>query len=213
MSDPRCSQGSGGDYFLGLRYALLTSLALHGVVLVFIGQQPQQLGSDGGVRLQAVIGKPGYSTSVMRQGVQGIDLASKTPALRQAMPGPSVSLGVPARVDASRPTPSPDDVTEYSVAEGMDLSAYRLAVGRAFANLLDEQLREALPAGELIFRVNYSARGGEASLQLTAPSAEAYAEQLLAMMTQAVSLSPLPEAWLTGDYNYSIELRAEVGGR
>jgi hypothetical protein len=212
MSNPRYSQGSGGDCFFGLRRTLLLSLALHVGMLAFFSRQPHPIPAEAGVKLQAVIGKPAHQKPTVQHAAQRIDLASEAATPQKALREPDISSRGPLAQGETYPAIAPVAEGGYQhVPAGMDLSAYRLAVGRAFANLLDDELRAALPPGELIFRVDYRARGGTPSLKLTAASADAYTERLLSLMTQAVSLTPLPDAWLAKDY--TVELRAEVGGR
>lgn len=207
MSDPRYSQGSGGDILLGLRHTLLLSFALHGAVLGLFLRYQQPISAETGMKLQAVIAKPAYTKPAARH----IELASEAAAPRKPLKEPGISShGTPVSGKTYPMAPVDEDGYQH-VPVGMDLSAYRLAVGRAFASLLEDELRAALPVGELIFRVDYRARGGPPSLKLTAASADAYTERLLVMMTQAVSLTPLPDDWLGKDY--TVELRAEVGGR
>jgi len=96
------------------------------------------------------------------------------------------------------------------VPPGMDLSAYRLALGRSFGNLLDEDIRAGLPAGELTFGIHYRAGGSPPSLQLVGVADQVLSEQLLALMRQALALTPLPASWLARDYR--MELRAVIVG-
>lgn len=118
--------------------------------------------------------------------------------------------GAENRKNVSQVLASGTDEAVHHLPAGMDLSAYRLALGRAFGNLLDDDVRGNLPAGELTFSIYYRASGSPPSLRLSGVADQGLADRLLLMMTQALTLTPLPASWQARDYR--LELRAVVVG-
>jgi len=208
MSNPRCSQGSGGDCFFRLVAASLLSIFLHLLVLGLSSGPALPPEADGQVRVLAVIGKTtGYSPSHPRASPKTIDDQRGREASRKnrreagaspALPGENRISQASAFAENFQPAPA-----------GMESSAYRLALGRAFGNLLGNDLRAALPAGELVFGIQHRASGAPPSLRLLGVADQMLSEQLLALMTQALDQTPVPATWRARDYR--LELHAVIG--
>jgi len=210
MSDARYSRGSGGHYFFGLVPALLFSVVLHGLFLGFSGSQVPQPKTEATGRMHASIGKVAYLPERPVRGEAYADDWPQRAQPRKAIPDSVASKSHPViEPVAQGGLPAVEDEIQ-TVPEGMDLSAYRLAVGRTFANLLGEELREGLPPGELLFRVRYRVSGEAPFVRLQGLADQTYAEQLHALMVHAVALTPVSSDWQTR--GSSLELRALVVG-
>jgi len=205
MNDPRCFKESGGDCFLGAARAIALSLVLH--VLVLVGMDfSQPLPPEGRGKLNAVIGQPKHSAQ------PAVDTVQPVPTPGGALLQPTeMAGGRSVRHAVTKNGQSELDRGVQALPPGEDLSAYRLALGRAFGNLLDEELRSSLPpGGELLFRIHYQAGQGGASLRPTAVLDPDISARLLDAMNRAVAMIPFPSAWQSG--NYQLELRAQLVG-
>jgi len=211
MSDPRYSQGSSGDCFLGLPAALVLSVVLHVLLLGFADRPPLPVQADGGTRVLAMIGDAKrYSPQRLSIAPGKTDRQPADVAPRDSIPEASALRGPEDRKNVSPALASGTDDDVQPIPPGMDLSAYRLALGRAFGNLLDEDIKGALPAGELTFGIYYRASGSPPSLRLLGVADQVLSDRLLVLMAQALALTPLPANWQARDYR--LELRAVVVG-
>lgn len=205
MNDPRCFKESSGDCFFGAGKALALSLLMH--LLVFLGMDfPRPLPPDGSRKLSAMIGHQSQHSPQ-----PAADVAARGSAPSGApVPGGNLQAGRAVERGVAQSGPAETDRGFQAIPAGEDLSAYRLALGRAFGNLLDAELRRAVPPGELIFYIDYPSGVAPPSLRLSGMPDPVIAARLLAAMTSALATTPLPAAWQSG--RYQLELRAQVVG-
>lgn len=204
MNDPRCFKESGGDCFFPAGRAMVLSLVLHAIVL-WGTEFPRPLQPEGRAKLSAVIGEPKDSARPAANSAQ--PLHAHEEAWVQPTHMPERRSGARSHTQSGQ---SGLDQDLQPLPPGEDLSAYRLALGRAFGSLLDEELRRVLPPGELLFRIHYRAGPVPPSMRLTAGVAPAISARLLDAMARAVAMTPLPSSWQSGSYR--LELRAQVVG-
>ncbi|WP_281983977.1 hypothetical protein [Azonexus hydrophilus] len=205
MNDPRCFKESSGDCFFGVGKALALSLFLH--LLVYFGldfPRPQQ--PEGSGKLSAVLG---HQSKRLPQHAADTAPQARVPG-RAPVPVDKLPTGRPDVRGHAQSGPAEIERGLQAIPAGEELSAYRLALGRAFGNLLDEALRSAVPPGELIFHIDYQSGLAPPSLRLSGVLDPVIAARLLAAMSGAVATTPLPAAWQSG--RYQLELRARIVG-
>lgn len=209
MSNPRRSQGSRGDFF-PLAKALAASLLIH--LLLFGGFDRWAL--PGSVAAGAA--KPRLHGSLVR--------AASPLAAGHRVQQNAAALSVPQVTAASEDSRSPLGNSRANgrsgaggeadggdpLPGGIDMTRYRLALGRAFGRLLDGDLRSELLHGELVFSLAYRAGDGRISAHLTARPDQRHVLELQRLMEQAAMAVPTPSAWRVRDY--TLELRTVVDG-
>ena len=204
MNDPRYFKESSGDHFFGTSKAILLSLVLH-VLVLWALDASRPLQPEGGRKLSVVIAEPRPSPRVGSDS--GMRAATSQPPLVQRPGG--VRGG--NRGDVIVGSGGVKNARDLPVLPpGEDLSAYRLALGRAFGNLLDENVRSALPSGEIRFLISYPAGSLHPSIRLSPMSDQVIATCLHETLVRALTLVPFPASWRSG--RYQLELRAQVVG-
>lgn len=193
LKNPRDPQGGCGDFFIW--QACIISLSIH--LLIFGLDWSRSEAGQGHVFGHAV-----SASLVQRSPVQPVihdGQAGSYPVTRETgtraasnRPEPASLPGVEADVASAMTEAEVDDVLREPPDQ--ELTAYRLALGRALGGLIDADLRAALSAGTLRFQLVLPVGGVTPEIMLVGGS-EVQAERLLNLARQAVEAVPTPSAW------------------